>query len=120
MPDDLSFANVDAPAPESRGPEPLLQSVKDAIQTVYDPEIPVNIWELGLIYKVDVSDGGDVAVDMTLTTPACPSAQELPAMVEEAVSDVPGVRSCTVEIVWEPMWSPARMSEVAKLELGFL
>ena len=94
--------------------------VIEALQSVYDPEIPVNIYDLGLIYDVDVDEAGAVAIEMTLTSPACPVAGTLPGEVEARVRDVPGVTDVEVELVWEPSWSPERMSEVAKLELGFL
>lgn len=93
-------------------------AVLDAICTVYDPEIPVNIYELGLIYVVDINDDGAVRVDMTLTAPGCPSAQELPEMVRQAVERVPGVAGCTVDTVWDPPWDPSRMSEEARLSLN--
>jgi FeS assembly SUF system protein len=97
---------------------PAETAVLDAIATVYDPEIPVNIYELGLIYTVDITDEGDVRVEMTLTAPGCPSAQELPEQVQEAVQKVPGVRNVTVETVWDPPWNPGRMSEEARLSLN--
>ena len=97
---------------------PSETAVLDAIATVYDPEIPVNIYELGLIYAVDINDAGDVKVEMTLTAPACPSAQELPEMVRAAVLTVPGVKNVTVETVWDPPWDPSRMSEEARLSLN--
>ncbi|WP_426958060.1 SUF system Fe-S cluster assembly protein [Muricoccus radiodurans] len=93
-------------------------AVLDAIKTVYDPEIPVDIYELGLVYSVDITDEGAVKVEMTLTTPSCPSAQELPGMVEEAVRTVPGVTDAKTEIVWDPPWDPSRMSDDAKLALN--
>lgn len=89
-----------------------------AIATVYDPEIPVNIYELGLIYAIDIRDDGTVKVEMTLTAPACPSAQELPEQVRTAVLGVPGVTDCEVETVWDPPWDPGRMSEEARLQLN--
>ncbi len=92
--------------------------VIDATKTVFDPEIPVDIYELGLIYAVELGDDGGVKVEMTLTTPSCPSAQELPAMVEEAVRAVPGVTDCRVEVVWDPPWDQSRMSEDARLALN--
>jgi FeS assembly SUF system protein len=94
------------------------ETVIEAIATVFDPEIPVNIFELGLIYAVDVHDDGKVKVEMTLTAPACPSAQELPVQVQEAVMAVPGVTGCEVETVWEPPWDPSRMSDEARLQLN--
>ncbi len=89
-----------------------------AICTVYDPEIPVNIYELGLIYAIDIDDGGKVKVEMTLTAPACPSAQELPEQVQNAIMAVPGVSACDVEVVWDPPWEPSRMTEEARLVLN--
>lgn len=97
---------------------PSEEALIEAIATVYDPEIPVNIYELGLIYAVDLHDDGSVKVEMTLTAPACPSAQELPEMVRNAVMTVPGVASCEVETVWDPPWDPTRMSEEARLQLN--
>jgi FeS assembly SUF system protein len=88
------------------------------IKTVFDPEIPVDIYELGLIYAVEIADDGHVKVEMTLTTPSCPSAQELPSQVEEAVRAVPGVTDVTVEVVWDPPWDQSRMSEDARLALN--
>lgn len=90
----------------------------EAIATVFDPEIPVNIYELGLIYAVEIDDAGGVKVEMTLTAPACPSAQELPEQVQNAVLTVPGVTSCHVETVWDPPWDPSRMTEEARLQLN--
>ena len=105
----------EGPIPATRVSE---VAVLDALKTVFDPEIPVDIYELGLIYAVEIGDDGAVKVDMTLTTPSCPSAQELPAMVEEAVKPVPNVTSVKVEVVWDPPWDPSRMSEDAKLALN--
>jgi FeS assembly SUF system protein len=99
-------------------PKPTEDGIIAAIGTVYDPEIPVNIYELGLIYAIDIHDDGRVKVEMTLTAPACPSAQELPEMVQQAVMAVPGVASCEVETVWDPPWDPSRMSEEARLSLN--
>jgi FeS assembly SUF system protein len=90
----------------------------DAIATVFDPEIPVNIYELGLIYAVEINDDGGVKVEMTLTAPGCPSAQELPEQVQNAVLTVAGVTSCQVETVWDPPWDPSRMTEEARLQLN--
>ena len=98
-------------------PAPSEDSVIAAIATVYDPEIPVNIYELGLIYTIDLLEDGRVKVEMTLTAPACPSAQELPEQVREAVLAVPGVTDAEVEVIWEPPWTPDRMSEEARLQL---
>src|ERR1700675_953968 len=94
--------------------------VIEALRTCYDPEIPVNIYELGLIYEVKVEPSGSALVRMTLTSPNCPAAQELPAEVESRVLDVPGVTDAEVEVVWDPPWEPSKMSEAAKLQLGFM
>ena len=96
----------------------LTDDIVGALKTVYDPEIPADIYELGLIYRVDVSDDRDVTIDMTLTTPNCPSAAELPAQVENAVSGVTGVREAKVNIVWDPPWDPSRMSDEARAVLN--
>lgn len=96
----------------------LKPAVIDAISTVYDPEIPVNIWELGLIYDVAVDAAGGVLVTMTLTAPGCPAAQSLPSEVESKVRSVAGVTDAKVDVVWEPGWTKDRMSEAAKLQLG--
>jgi FeS assembly SUF system protein len=107
-----------APQPIAVGPEAIRQKAIAAIQEVYDPEIPVNIWELGLIYEVEVTEQRDVTVQMTLTSPACPAAQDLPIRVRAAISRIPEVADVDVQIVWDPPWTPDRMSEIAKLELG--
>jgi FeS assembly SUF system protein len=96
----------------------LSDEIVGALKTVYDPEIPADIYELGLIYKVDVDDDRVVKVEMTLTTPNCPSAAELPAMVENAVASVPCVREAKVDIVWDPPWDPSRMSDEARAVLN--
>lgn len=101
------------------GPEALRAGVVAALETVYDPEIPVNIYQLGLIYDVEIDDKCDVMIRMTLTSPMCPVAESLPGDVERVVRDVPGVHDCQIDLVWDPPWSPERMSESAKLELGF-
>jgi FeS assembly SUF system protein len=93
-------------------------AVINAIATVYDPEIPVNIYELGLIYAIEIAENGNVKVEMTLTAPACPSAQELPVMVQDAVAKIEGVGDIEVETVWDPPWDPSRMSEDAKLTMN--
>ena len=98
----------------------LYESVVDALREIFDPEIPVNIYDLGLIYGVDVSPEADVVVTMTLTTPHCPVAESMPAEVELRVSSVPGVRDAEVNLVWDPPWDPAKMSDEARLELGML
>ncbi len=94
--------------------------VIEALQTCYDPEVPVNIYEMGLIYGVEVDPLGNVTVSMTLTAPNCPAAQSLPMEVEEKARSVDGVKDVHVEIVWEPPWDPSRMSDAAKLQLGML
>jgi FeS assembly SUF system protein len=96
----------------------LTDRLVEKLKTVFDPEIPVDIYELGLIYKVDVSDDKDVVIDMTLTAPGCPVAGEMPGWVEEAVLGVEGVRSCTVNLVFDPPWDPSMMSDEAKLQLN--
>ena len=96
----------------------LTDEIVTALKTVYDPEIPADIYELGLIYKIDIADDRAVKIDMTLTTPNCPSAQELPVMVENAVSCVPGVGPVKVDVVWDPPWDPSRMTDEARLVLN--
>ena len=98
----------------------LYESVIDALREIYDPEIPVNIYDLGLIYGVEVTPEADVMVTMTLTTPHCPVAESMPGEVELRVSSVPGVRDAEVTLVWDPPWDPAKMSDEARLELGML
>jgi FeS assembly SUF system protein len=98
--------------------ERLTTDIVAALKTVYDPEIPADIYELGLIYKVDIANDRKVVVDMTLTTPNCPSAAELPAMVENAVASVPGVGEVKVNVIWDPPWDPSRMSEEARVGLN--
>lgn len=99
-------------------PESLREPIIAALRNVHDPEIPVNIYDLGLIYKIDISENGDVDVDMTLTAPACPVAGMMPVMVKDAVKTVEGVGEVAVELVWDPPWSPETMSDEAKLTLG--
>jgi FeS assembly SUF system protein len=96
----------------------LTDDIVASLKTVYDPEIPADIYELGLIYKIDIADDRKVAIDMTLTTPNCPSAQELPIMAENAVASVPGVGPVTVNVVWDPPWEPSRMSDEARVVLN--
>ncbi|MEB2344684.1 MAG: SUF system Fe-S cluster assembly protein [Deltaproteobacteria bacterium] len=110
------IASEPTPAPERGGIE---AAVIAQLKTVYDPEIPVDIYELGLVYAVEVSDEGHVEIRMTLTSPMCPVAGSLPPEVEAKVAQVPGVQSSRVELVWEPPWNPSMMSEAARLELGF-
>ncbi|EJW94376.1 FeS assembly SUF system protein [gut metagenome] len=90
------------------------------LKTVYDPEIPVNVYDLGLIYKIDVADGGEVAIDMTLTAPNCPAADFIMEDIRQKIESVEGVHSATINLVFEPEWDKDMMSEEAKLELGFL
>jgi len=99
-------------------PPPSEEAVIAACASVYDPEIPVNIYELGLIYAIEISDAGAVKVEMTLTAPACPSAQELPEQVRDAILALPGVSACDVDIVWDPPWDQTRMTEDARLALN--
>lgn len=109
------------PAPQT-GEEPggdVYESVIAALKDIYDPEIPVNIYDLGLIYNVEIEDGSAV-VTMTLTTPHCPVAETMPGEVELRVESVPGIRDAEVNLVWEPAWSPASMTDEARLELGML
>ena len=96
----------------------LTDDIVAALKTVYDPEIPADIYELGLIYRIDIEDDRSVKVDMTLTTPNCPSAAELPQMVESAVAGVQGVSSAKCTVVWDPPWDPSRMSDEARLVLN--
>lgn len=98
----------------------LEDQVVQALRNVYDPEIPVNIYDLGLIYKLDVNADGVVNIDMTLTAPGCPVAQTFPGAVECAVKCVPGVTDAHVELVWDPPWTKERMTEAARLQLGLL
>lgn len=113
-----------AKQPEEQSPAvpggQLYESVIEALKDIYDPEIPVNIYDLGLIYGVDVTEDGDVAVTMTLTTPHCPVAESMPGEVEMRVSAVPGVRDAEVNLLWDPPWDPSKMSDEARLELGML
>ncbi len=98
----------------------IRERVIEQLQTVYDPEIPVNIYELGLIYEVKVDESGATAIRMTLTTPMCPAAEELPPEVESKARGVPGVTSVQLDLVWDPPWNPDMMSEAARLELGMV
>ncbi|MEI7804809.1 MAG: SUF system Fe-S cluster assembly protein [Hyphomicrobiales bacterium] len=118
----MSDNSADKPAAASALPEAELSRLTDeivtAIKTVYDPEIPADIYELGLIYKIDIADDRSVKVDMSLTSPNCPSAQELPVMVQNAVSSVPGVGPVKVDVVWDPPWDPSRMTDEARVVLN--
>ena len=106
-----------APAPEQEE-STLEEKIIDVIKTCYDPEIPVDIYALGLIYEINVADAGVVDIKMTLTSPACPAAGSLPPEVETKVGSVEGVNSVKVEVVWEPTWTPEKMTEAARLQLG--
>ncbi|MGE5026941.1 MAG: SUF system Fe-S cluster assembly protein [Betaproteobacteria bacterium] len=107
-------------ASEKRAEQGLKRQVIAALRTIYDPELPVNIYDLGLIYALDIDDAGQVDIRMTLTAPGCPVAQTFPAQVEQTVSEVSGVTSAHVEIVWEPPWDSSRMTEAARLQLGLV
>jgi FeS assembly SUF system protein len=103
-----------------QGDNQLLERIIGALRTVHDPEIPTNIYDLGLIYAIDAVGEADIAIKMTLTAPACPVAGILPGQVERAVETVPGVEHCKVELVWDPPWHKDLMSDEAKLQLGML
>ena len=113
-------------APQKAEPDPdtangaLVEAVVEALKSIYDPEIPVDIYELGLIYDVAVDENGDAVVTMTLTTPNCPVAESMPGEVELRVLSVPGIRDAEVNLVWDPPWGPDRMTDEARLELGML
>ena len=116
-----------ADEPEERAQKERLAQVEEigrriveTLRTVYDPEIPVNIYELGLIYKIDVEDDDRVMVEMTLTSPHCPVAETLPGEIEQKVASVEGVSGCEVKVVWDPPWNPSMMTEEAQLELGMI
>jgi FeS assembly SUF system protein len=96
----------------------MLPEIKTALRTVFDPEIPVNIYELGLIYKIEIDEANNVAVKMTLTAPGCPVAGEMPEQVRGVVADLDGIKDVDVELVWDPPWDPSKMAETAKLQLG--
>ncbi len=112
--EELDKDTADAPASEPT----LKDKVVEVLRTCYDPEIPVDIYELGLIYDIEVSEEGAVAINMTLTSPACPVAGSLPPEVESKVAALDEVSSAKVEVVWEPVWTPEKMTEAAKLQLG--
>lgn len=117
--DDQKMVPVTTWTPDGESKPGLTEdAIIGAIATVYDPEIPVNIYELGLIYAIEIAPAGDVKIEMTLTAPACPSAQELPIMVRDAVAKLEGVGDVNVETVWDPPWDPSRMSEDARLSLN--
>lgn len=100
--------------------EKLEAQIVEMVKTCYDPEIPVNIYELGLIYDISIDDSNEVHIKMTLTSPGCPVAGTLPGEVQEKVKSIPGIKNVIVEVVWDPPWNPDMMSEEAKLELGFM
>ncbi len=116
----MNDISQDYTAPEAGSPGDLKSKVIEVIETCYDPEIPINIYELGLIYKIDVGASGDVVITMTLTSPACPVAGSLPPEVENKVMAIDGVSKARVELVWDPPWTPDRMTEAARLQLGML
>ena len=99
-------------------PSEIENGIVEAVKTIFDPEIPVNIYELGLIYDIDIQEDGAVHVKMTLTSPGCPVAGSLPGEVKDKVAGVPGVTAAEVELVWDPTWNPSMMSEAARLTLG--
>ncbi len=111
-------ADIEQKVAEAARVQELEEKIVAAIKTCYDPEIPVNIFELGLIYGIDVDEKSAVTIRMTLTSPACPAAGTLPPEVEAKVRAIPGVASAKTQIVWEPTWDPSRMSEAARLQLG--
>jgi len=123
----VNDSDTNVPAPASVGtwtpagettPELTEDAVIAACQTVYDPEIPVNVYELGLIYAIEIEPKGLVKVEMTLTAPGCPSAQELPIQIREAIMAIDGVHECDVDVVWSPPWDPSRMTDDARLALN--
>jgi len=117
--DDETEKMLIPPYTEATKDHPLWPRIQAALREVYDPEIPVNIYELGLIYKVDIAkDNNDVFVEMTLTSPGCPVAGEMPGMIENAIKTVNEVGNVKVEIVWDPSWDPSKMAETAKLQLN--
>jgi FeS assembly SUF system protein len=109
---------MSAPTATQSTPEQIRANVVDVLKTVYDPEIPVDIWELGLIYDLDVDESGGVQIRMTLTSPMCPVAETLPPEVEAKAKTVAGVSDVKLDVVWDPPWSPSMMSEAARLELN--
>lgn len=116
-PEPLEGAPLIAP---SSTDHPLYEQIVDACRTVYDPEIPVNIYELGLVYTIDISPENDVKIIMSLTAPGCPVAGEMPGWLAEAIEPIPGVRHVDVDLTWEPPWGMEMMSDEARLELGFM
>ncbi|WP_438731871.1 SUF system Fe-S cluster assembly protein [Parasphingorhabdus sp. DH2-15] len=114
------LAQKPEPEPKASSGGELYDAIIETLKSIYDPEIPVNIYDLGLIYGVDVTDDGHAVVTMTLTTPHCPVAESMPGEIELQVGSVPGVGHAEVELVWDPPWDPGKMSDDAKLELGML
>jgi FeS assembly SUF system protein len=119
MSDEAPVEGTPMIAPSSTN-HPLYESIVDGIRTVYDPEIPVNIYDLGLIYTIEINEESEVLVVMTLTAPGCPVAGEMPGWVAEAIEPMPGVKQVAVELTWEPPWGMDMMSDEARLELGFM
>ena len=119
MSDEAPVEGTPMIAPSSTN-HPLYESIVDGIRTVYDPEIQVNIYDLGLIYTIEINEESEVLVIMTLTAPGCPVAGEMPGWVAEAIEPMPGVKQVAVELTWEPPWGMDMMSDEARLELGFM
>jgi FeS assembly SUF system protein len=117
---DDTVRDMEAEPPSVEAPvgHPKLPGIVEALKSVFDPEIPVNIYELGLIYKIEIDPESNVALKMTLTAPGCPVAGEMPEQVRGAVADVNGIKDVDVELVWDPPWNPGLMAETAKLQLG--
>lgn len=122
MSESTGTTRAQIPSPDTAHVEPaqVEANVIAALRTIYDPEIPVNIYDLGLVYGLDIDNSGRVDIRMTLTAPACPVAETFPGTVEQRLYEVPGVTEVRVELVWEPPWNPDRLSEDAKLSLGLL
>ena len=116
--DTVQDMEAEPPSVEATAGHPMLSEIKTALRTVFDPEIPVNIYELGLIYKIDIDAENNVALKMTLTAPGCPVAGEMPEQVRGVVADLDGIKDVDVELVWDPPWDPSKMAETAKLQLG--
>jgi FeS assembly SUF system protein len=116
-----SLAASSAPPPSAETPagrDAIQEGIVEVLKTVFDPEIPVNIYEMGLVYDIGIEPNGEVEIRMTLTSPACPVAGSLPAEVQTKIEQVPGVTATRIDLVWEPAWEPSRMSEAARLQLG--
>ncbi len=120
MDDTTPARTTEAPEAGENGPEELKQGIVAVLKTVYDPEIPVDIYELGLIYEVEVDGDAKARIRMTLTSPMCPVAETLPPEVEAKARTVPGIADVALELVWDPPWNPGMMSEAARLELGMV